>query len=200
MFVTSTLTSLQMFKYLVFKGFTDILKIFNDAQAEDPAVVKVLLRKANEKAAPVWNDQTTPFAVRAEQCRAILSPVLMLNDIGGEKVKFLRIDPSIAARLDRIFKKYYGEDDKLLLIGRTHEEAYEVQDKYARRVAQYLGETNQRFESRAITCLGKMYGRNSVPLLTIGSVWGLWRICQSSFHRKVVSLVSEFCPACQLPC
>ena len=195
-----TLTSLKMFKYLVFRGLEDILKIFNASKAEDPAVVKACLKKANRDAATVWNDRDIPFAVRVEKCRKIFDPVLKMNDISGG-VGFIGLSPLVARKLDKIFRKYYKEPrpPKVLLIGQTSEEAYEVQEKYARTVAHLLAEESKNFESRAMTQLNKMYGRNSIPLLTMASVYELWQLCRSPFYRRVTSLVSPFCSAYRLP-
>lgn len=189
-----------MFKYLLFKGFADIMDIFSSAKAEAPSVIKAHLHKANEQAAPVWNDQSIPFTVRAHKCGEILDVVVNMNQIPKTEDEVLDIPPSLVDKLNKSFRKFYGTIDKLMLIGQTHEEAYAVQDKYAREVAHILGTEDKRFESRAITCFRKIYGRNFVPLLTMGSVSGLWQICQSGYYKKTVSLVSSLCPVCLLPC
>jgi len=197
-FMKSVLTSPQMLKHLLFKGLIDIILIFSNTKAEDPSVIKSLLKKANEKAALIWKDKTTSFETRVEDCRKLVDPVLRINDPIVEGGKVEGVPAEIVDRLNKIFKKHYVEpNNKVLLIGQTTEEAYEVQDRYGRSVANYLGtlENGKNLESRAITCLSKVYGRNSMPLLTVASVWGLWELCQSSFYRRVTFLVSLLCLA-----
>ena len=178
-----------MFKHLIFRGLVDIMRIFNSSKAEDPSVVKAHLKKANQEAAPVWNDPTIPFTIRVERCKEILDPVVRMNHIDEGEGEFLGIPPSIIKELNRVYKKFYDGADKRILIGQTHEEAYDVQDGYVRKVAHLLRKQDSRFQSRAITCLGRVYGRNAIPLLTVSSVADLWYICQSSFYKRVVSLV-----------
>lgn len=195
------LTSPQMFKHLLFKGFVDIILIFNSLDAEDPSVVKEHLKQANEEAAPIWNDETIPFETRVQRCRELVEPVIAMNRVAKRGGEVTGIPTEAVVMLNKIYRKYYVEPDNVLLIGRTTEEAYKVQDSYGRSVAYYLQslENGKHLESRAITCLRKAYGRNSVPLLTASSVQGLWEICQSPLYRRVTSLVSLPCLARQLP-
>lgn len=171
-----------------------IMRIFSDVEAAPPSVVRANLEVANKKAAPVWNDKNIPLVERVERCREILDPVIEMNRVDRDEGLFLGIPTSVLYKLDKTFHTFYGTSQTLLLIGQTHEEAYEVQDKYARTVARLLEEQDERFQSRAITFLRKVYGRNSMPLLTIGSVAGLWQICQLPFYRRVISLVRHILP------
>lgn len=183
-----------MFKHLVFAGLVEIMRIFSDVEAAPPSVVRANLEVANKKAAPVWNDENIPFVERVERCREILDPIIEMNRVDRGEGLFLGIPASVLYKLDKAFRIFYGTPQTLLLIGQTHEEAYEVQDKYARTVARLLEEEDERFQSRAITSLRKAYGRNSMPLLTVGSAAGLWKICQLPFYRRVISLVRHALP------
>jgi len=177
-----------MFKYLLFKGLEDISVIFNDVKAERPGRVRKLLEEANDKAAPVWNDHRIPFLERQARCKAILDPVIELN--AASEFRFSAFPKSTVAELDKLFKQFYSEPAKVLLIGRTCKHAYEVQDRYATAVASLLGTVSRAYESRAAVCLRKVYGRNSIPLLSISSVSGLWELCKIPLYRAISSLVS----------
>jgi len=190
-----------MLKYLLYKGFVDIILIFNNIRAVDPSEIKEDLKTANKMATPIWNDQTIPFAERVDRCRKLVDPVLRKNNITDREGEVTGVPRGAVNQLNKIFRRYYVEPDKIMLIGQTTEEAYEVQDQYARQVGYYLRRlTNgKHLESRTVTCLRKVYGRNSVPLLTMPSVSALWKICQSSFYGKVTFLVSALCLACRIP-
>lgn len=195
--------SLQMFKHLLLKGIHDILSIFINIEPENASVIETCLKEANEKAAPLWRDKNAPFATRVKRCGEILDPVFWMNDATYQEPSLSGlkgIPQNLLGRLDEIFTKFYGTPDKLLLIGRTHDEAYEAQDGYSREVACLLGTKNPWYRSRAMTCLGKMYGRNSIPLLTSSSVTGLWELCRLDFYKDMLSLVSPAFSPCRLPC
>jgi len=168
-------------------------------EPKDTLVIEVCLNEANEKAAPLWRNQGTPFVTKVKQCREIVDPVLLMNDPTNQEGELEGIPLELVATLDRIFKKYYGSPDTLLFIGRTHEEAYKAQDGYSRKVVCLLGDRNPWHGSRALTCLGKVYGRNSIPLLMLSLVSGLWQMCQSAFYRNTLSLVSPAFSPCWLP-
>jgi len=175
------------------------MTIFIAVEPKDTSVIEAYLKEANEKAAPLWRNQGTPFATKVKQCREIVDPVLLMNDPTNQEGELEGIPLELVAMLDEIFKKYYGTPDTLLLIGRTHDEAYKAQDGYSREVVRLLGDRNPWHGSRALTCLGKVYGSNSIPLLTLSSVSGLWQMCQSAFHRNNLSLVSPAFSPCWLP-
>lgn len=187
-----------MLKYLLFHGIKAILTVFNDSYAEDPSRIQNLLDEANSEAALVWLDKETPFLVRQERCRSILSPVLKLNKPEGET--FTRASKSVTDELSRIFNRVYTTSDELLLIGRTDEEAYKVQDEYAVQVGALLEPMGPHYKSRAITTLQRVYGQGSLPLLCISSVSGIWQLCWSAFYKKQISLVSLLCLAYQPLC
>lgn len=186
--ISLMLTLCQMLKYVLSKGMLDILVIFNDAEAKRPETVEALLQKANAKAELVWKDDNVPFSDRVAKCRKILDPLLNAD---SEVVDFKPVPQEIAGELDGIFEEFYGDPEALLLIGRTHEEAYKVQDEYATAVTNLLGRHSSTYESRAIVCLRKTYGRSSLPILSVRSVEALWRLCQSPFYKRVLSLVSS---------
>ena len=136
-----------------------------------------------------------------DRCKKLVDPVLRKNNIIDREGEVAGVPQGAVHQLDKIFRRYYVEPDKIMLIGQTTEEAYKVQDQYACQVGYYLRKltNSKRLESQTVTCLGKVYGRNSVPLLTIPSVLALWKICKSSFYRRVTSLVSALCLACWIP-
>jgi hypothetical protein len=184
-----------MFKYLIFRAIEDVLMIFNDADAVPAAHVQELLEEANSKAAPLWWDEATPFVDRQAACRKILDPIIKMNS--AVKVhEFRKVPFSIVDEIDNIFRHFYSEPDLLLLIGRTDERAYKVQDKYGRVVATLLGTVDSAYESRAITRLRKAYGRGALPLLSMSSASGIWQLCRSSFYKKQIYLVSPPSPPC----
>jgi hypothetical protein len=197
-FVNLVLTFPQMFKYLLYRGIEDILMIFNDADVVPVSDIRTLLGKANARAAPLWMDETISFTDRQAACKEILDPVIRMNT-GTKAKRFRRVPRSVTRKLNRIFRRFYGEPDSLLLIGRTDERAYEVQDRYARIVAKVLGKVKPEYQSRAITRLRKVYGRGSLPLLCMSSVSGMWQLCKSSFYRRQIYLVSSPCPLCRSP-
>ena len=187
-----------MLKYLLFHGIKAILTVFNDSHAEDPSRIQNLLDEANSEAALVWLDKEMPFLVRQKRCRSILSPVLKLNKPEG--AAFTRASKSVTDELSRIFSRVYATSDELLLIGRTDEQAYKLQDEYAIKVGALLEPMGPQYKSRAITALQRVYGQGSLPLLCISSVSGIWQLCRSSFYKRQVSLVRLLCLACQPPC
>jgi hypothetical protein len=204
---SSMLTPLQMFLYLLYGAMEHVLIIFNDAVAMPVEQIERLLNEANAKARPLWRNETTPFLTRQTQCKELLDPVVGLNlrAIGVCQ----RVPESITDELDRIFRKYYGSSnnpqsrgsaENLLLIGRTDDQAYQVQDEYARDIANILGTVDKTHESRAITQLRSVYGRGSLPLLCLSSVAGMWTLCQSSFYKRQTSLVSQSRPMRRSPC
>jgi len=161
--------SQEMFKHLLLKGLMDIMVIFVTIKPKDTLVIKACLKEANEKAAPLWRNQGTPFMTWVKQCREIVDPILLMNNLTNQEGNFEGILPELIGMLDEIFKKFYGTPDKLLLIRRTHDKAYEAQDGYSCEVV-LLGNRNPWHGSQAMTCLSKMYERNSTPLLTLSSV------------------------------
>jgi hypothetical protein len=176
-----------MFKHVLCRGVEDILLVFNHAEATPAPVMQRLMDKANSQAGLIWKDKTKPFTARRAECDDIVLPVIQLNF----KVKpgnYNPLPPSAAETLDMLFRKYYGSDE-LLMIGQATEEAYRVQDLYAREVATALGSIRESYGSRAISSLGKVYGRTSIPLLCIASVSGLWDACQSSYYKRQLSMV-----------
>jgi hypothetical protein len=187
-----------MFKYLIFRAIEDVLMIFNDADAVPAAHVQELLEEANSKAAPLWWDEATPFVDRQAACRKILDPIIKMNS--AVKVhEFRKVPCSIVGALDEIFRRFYNKPSVLLLIGRTDEQAYEIQDDYARAIVELLENVDPAYGCRAITRLRKVYGRGALPLLSMSSASGIWQLCQSSFYRKQIYLVSSSCPLYRLP-
>ena len=166
--------------------------IFDSGQAVEPSKISKLLKRANDSAELIWEDEDIPFSTRVIRCEEILDPVVNQNLMHSGPV--MEVPETIVSELGRLFRKFYNKTSDLLLIGQTHERAYEVQDKYAREVAEILGAVDARHKSRAITRLQKVYGRGSMPLLCVSSVSGLWRLCRSPFYRKQTALVSSFFP------
>jgi hypothetical protein len=189
-----------MFLYLLHKAIEDILIIFNDADAPSPADAEQALQMANEKAEPLWKNEETPFPERQAQCQEILRPILELymKEKPGE---FHPVSDLVANGLNQIFKKHYNTPGKFLLIGRTDDQAYQVQDGYAREVAAFLGRNlGGPREARTIIMLRKAYGRGTLPLLCMSSASALWELCQSSFYRRQLFLVSSPGSSCRQSC
>lgn len=168
-----------------------VLYIFNSADADPVPTIRERLDKANNKAGPIWNDYNKKISARYAECDPILSPVISRN-LRGDSGEFNPIPDRLTGTLDKIFRKHYPPS-RFLLMGQAHEEAYHVQDAYACDVAEVVGTLRSSYQSRALTVLGKAYGRASIPLLTLGSTSALWQICQHSFYKKQLSLVSSAC-------
>ena len=190
-FVDYVLTVLQMFKYLLYRGMEDILIIFNHSRAVRAEEIRADLLEANQKAELVWKDRTKTLSTRRAECIAILDPVLRRN-LSAESGEFFPVPLQVASGLDQIFAKHY-KPDSYLLIGKTDENAYTVQDLYADEVGILLGKVRRSYRSRAITRLGKAYGRSSIPLLSMASVSALWQICQSDYYKGQLLLVGSSC-------
>jgi hypothetical protein len=175
--------------HVLFRGIEDILVIFNGAPASPVQAIRNLVDDANRKAEPIWKNNDLDFKSRLGECRAILD-LAFTEDQRSKPGQHRPVPSAVAEILDRIFRKHYSSSD-FLLIGRADEDSYRIQDAYAREVGRSIGLINSSYESRAITCLGKAYGKTSIPLLCMSSVSALWQVCQSSFYKKQLSLVSQ---------
>jgi hypothetical protein len=177
-----------MFRSLVFRGLWHVLVIFNNAKALPSASVQLAVDNANRDAEKVWKDESKSLLHRKRECHRILGPILELNRY-ARTVIMEGIPVLVGEQLSDIFTRNYGEAD-LLLIGRTTEGAYHLQERYAREVTGLLGAERDEYASRAILYLGKLYSRSSLPLLCGSSVAGMWRLCQTSYYKKQLWLVS----------
>ena len=177
-----------MFKHVVCRGIENILIIFNSSDATPGLEMRKLMDEANNRAGPVWNDATRTFATRRAECDKILLPVLEMN-LSGRPGVFNPLPLSAVETLDTLFRKHYN-CHQFLLIGQANENAYRVQDLYAREVATALGSIRDSYGSRATSFLGKVYGRTSIPLLSMASVSAFWEICKSPYYKRQLSLVS----------
>lgn len=193
----SALMFLQMFKYLLLRGIEDILLIFNDSRAAPVAEMQSVLDQANNLAKPIWNDNNKSYAVRHAECKAILSPVFTVTRF-GEPSGFNSVPQGCVGDLDKIFDFNYGPSN-YLLIGQAAEDAYQVQEDYARQVGNALRPIRHSYETRAVVLLGKLYGSTSIPLLCSSSISALWKVCNLPYYKRQLSLVSPTCQcACQL--
>ena len=181
-----------MFRHVLFRGITDMANILKSHPALPVATARELISQANDKTEPIWNDQGKPFVTRLAECAAILRPVVRRN-VPKEPGNFISLPQEVVQSLDEVFRKHYKTDEGFLLIGRADEDAYRIQDLYARDVGSALGLIRSSYESRAITQLGKVYGSTSIPLLCDSSVSALWEVCRSSFYKNQLFLVSSMC-------
>lgn len=183
---------LQMFKHLLYRGLYDIEHIFNSGRALLPKDIRPLLDKANSSVEATWRDEDICFQIRLARCEEVVGPVVDLNR--RERVGLFRpISRELPDMFSQAFKQLYN-GDRLLLIGQADEQAYKVQGLYASKIENILEGESRRSHSRAITRLGKVYGRSSIPLLCMASVAGLWQLCCSPFYGRVLSLVGPPCP------
>jgi hypothetical protein len=190
LFTKPVLTPMQMFKYLLFWAMQDVLVVFSPAEAVELSKIQKRLKKANDKAAPIWRDVSNGISTRVDECNQILEPVISANRALIHQKSFGPIPAGIEHDLDDIYMKFYRGDRGIQLIGRTDDEAYKVQDQYAREVVRLLQAVDSRFASRAVTCLHKAYGRNSLPLLCNSLVDGLLALCKTDLCKKNLALVS----------
>ena len=186
-----------MFKYLIFRAIEDVLMIFNDADAVPTAHVQELLEEANSKAAPLWWDEATPFIDRQAACRKILDPIIKMNS--AVKVhEFRKVPCSIVGALDEIFRRFYNKPSVLLLIGRTDEQAYEIQDDYARAIVELLGNVDPAYGCRAIIHQTEIWissNRKGIPPMRADSWNRYTRACP---HLSQASAQTSCSPARKL--
>ena len=178
-----------MFKHLLFRGIQDTFKIFTDSCTPPPSQILPLVYAINAQAQPIWLNSSIIPSVRESRCEELFRPVLDLNGPKKED-SFEEMTPEILEHVNKIFMKHYGSSDAMLLMGRTDKEAYSVQTEYASEIADLLGFISHRHKSRAIIYLGPIYGRSSILLLCESSVTWLWKLCQSKYYAKQISLVS----------
>ena len=179
-----------MFMNLLFRGMYDIFAIFNENEEAPASEVQSKLSEANDKAKRVWNDKEKSFLLRKTECGQIMRGILKSNKDCEDAVS-TGVPQLVGERLSHIFTKHYGQAN-LMLIGRTTEEAYTVQDRYASEVVRLLWEETKddRCKSRAVVRLQTVYGASSMPLLCTSSVSAMWQLCTSSFYKKQLFLVS----------
>lgn len=176
----------QMFKHLLFRGLQDVRYVFSAASAVSTDEIKALLKEANGKVRGVWEDENVCFWERWARCTQAVDQVVKYN-APDEAMGFKGVPEELPDSLCRAFDEIYC-DENLLSIGRVDRHAYRAQEAYASQVEEMLGGC-RRFRSRAATCLGKAYGRSSMPLLCMASVAGLWRLCCNPFYKRILSLV-----------
>lgn len=149
------------------------------------------LTQANEAAAPVWNDSRMSFGDRRAKCEEIWEPVL--TRIFSTPENTANATPSeIMQKLDEIFQNHYHPGN-YHLIGRADEESYDVQERYANEVSELMASIRNEYGARALARLGKAYGCSSIPLLSKSSVKALWELCNSSYYKQQLSMVSFVC-------
>jgi hypothetical protein len=185
------LTPSQMFKHLINRGIGDIFVIFKKSTSDSMPEVRASLARANKAAAPVWNDSQRSFGDRRAKCEAIWKPV---SDgiLSAPRNTAGAMPSKIVWYIDEIFNKYYHSEN-YHLIGRADEESYGVQEQYANEVSARLASIKNEYGARALVCLGKAYGRSSIPLLSESSVGALWDLCCTSYYQKQLSVVSLVC-------
>jgi hypothetical protein len=176
----------QMFKYLLIRGMQDLRYVFDAAPAVSPEEIKTLLESANSSVRDVWEDKEASFQERMETCAKAVGPVIDMN-AQGDVGEFRKVPKGVPDSLGRAFNEFYSGED-LLLVGRADKYAYRVQELYASRVEEMVA-GSRRSRSRVVTRLGKAYGQNSMPLLSMSSAAGLWRLCCSPFYKRILSLV-----------
>jgi hypothetical protein len=180
-----------MLKYLLFRGMVDILMMFYCDGSQNSSHVWTTLEKADAKAAAVWEDGEEPLGTRAAEYRATVRSVVDSN-LPKERILQLVL-PSLAKRLREIFEKFYGTRDSLRLIGQTNDQAHKAQLDYINAIVDSMQEVAPKFTSHLVARFKEVRKRNSIPLLSVRSVSGLWQLCQSPFYRRVISLVSTLC-------
>lgn len=183
-----------MFKYLLLRGLQDIFLIFNDSEVKDPPHHReALLKMVNSRAAVIWKNLDISFVDRVRECKLATDPAVSLETrINGTQI--VLISEPIHEELNRIFRAVYNKREKIILIGQTNDEAYQLQDDYACQIVELLMPIGEAFASRAIARLRVAYGRNSIPLLSMSSVAELWNLCCSIYYRDIIFFVSSLSP------
>ena len=179
-----------MFKYLLFRGLEVTFKIFTESKTPLPCDVQPLLESINIQTRAIWDNLDILPAIPEVKCKELSSPLFDLDDPKDESL-LQTMTPEILEVVDKIFSKHYGNKESMLLIGRTDNQAYQVQHQYASEVAKLLGHISSEHKSRAMIYLGPVFGRSSMPLLCPSSIRWLWRLCRSSYYTKQISLVSQ---------
>ena len=179
-----------MFQYLILRGISDILRIFNHLEEVDSAdILQQNIDNANAQAKLIWDDLEVPFSMRLVRCQLILNPVV--NQVAKRRAEeHVAVPASVAEHLDDIFHRHYNRSN-FSLIGCADSSAYEVQEKYAREIVSQLRKIDLGCAARATVVLGKVYGSTAIPLLSISSVSALWDLANSTFYKKQLSLVSS---------
>lgn len=184
-----------MFKSLLLAGVMDILVIFNNARSLPSTEAQQLVERANEEAALVWRHDKGGATTRLSRCRDITSEVVRKVTASNSKnVVHHAVPGSLCERLDDVFTRHYGGPDGHLLIGRADDDAYVAQEGYGAEVIGLLSSERDAWKSRAMVRIGKVYGYPSLPLLSVGSIDAMWKVCTSTFYKKQLSLVSSTRP------
>ena len=186
-----------MFKFMLYRAIRIGLVIFNDGEAPALATSKQQVEEYNVLADMVWKD-SGGFSHRKESCENLLGMIVP----GLEQVHrpvpdgdLRQFPASIEKDLNTIFCQHYDTPEKYLLFGRTDDEAYDVQDRYALAVVELLGNIDVRYASKAHLCLRRMCGRGApLPLLCEFSIKAMWGVCKDSYYRRQISLASSTRP------
>lgn len=183
----------QMLKYMLYRAICTGIVLFSNIQAPPLEVCEKEFAEYNREARAVWNSSTS-FSSRQRACEQLLKtavPSLQFAPRNVEEDDLRRFPTSIEGQLNAIFKEHYSSKDKWLLFGRTEEKAYDVQDRYALSVAELLGGIDARYASKACLCLRALYGRGApFPLLCESSISAMWEVCQDSYYKRQIALVS----------
>jgi hypothetical protein len=178
-----------MFQYLILRGISDILRIFNYLEEVDSVgTLQQDINDANAQAKLIWDDLEVPFSMRLVRCQLILGPVV--SQVAKKEAEtHVAVPASVAECLDDIFHRHYNKGN-FSLIGCADNSAYGVQENYAGEIVSQLRKISPECATRATVVLGKVYGSTGIPLLSISSVSALWDLANSAFYKKQLSLVS----------
>lgn len=181
-----------MFKFVLYRAVETTANIFCSLQAPAVAKCQEAIEDYNRRAKPVWKSRDRGFLDRQQACQVILDDIFSrfcdLPDIEDTQP----VPTSVVKRLDTLFGQHYRSHEVCLLFGHTGEDALEVQDRYGLSVAELLRQTCPKQEARAHLFLRKMYGRGApLPILTVRSAAAIWRVCNSHYYQRQISMVSS---------
>lgn len=182
-----------MLKYMLYRAISTELVLFSALEAPPLATCEKELIKYNQEAREIWNSSMS-FFDRQQACEALLTkavPSLQHVPRHMEHYDLRRFPTSFEGRLNAIFEEHYTSKDKWLLFGRTDKEAYDVQDRYAISVVEFFSDMDVQYASKACLSLRAIYGRGApLPLLCESSISAMWEVCQDSYYKRQLTLVS----------
>ena len=189
-----------MFKYMLYRTIRTGIIVFKDGEAPRLEQCKREVEGYNGKANLLWKSSRS-FSDRRRTCEHLLgmvAPSMRHVEVPVDNSDLQRFPAALEKELNSIFHRHYNTREKYLLFGRTDDEAYKVQDRYALSVAEVLQKVDVRYASRAHLCLRKMYGRGApLPLLCSSSIEAMWEVCRDQYYKTKISLVSKTQPRLQ---
>lgn len=186
-----TLSSSQMFKYVLYRSLQTTTNVFSKSNPPAPAKCREIVDEYNRRAKQVWECEGREFFERQADCETIQEELFSGFCTLPSYTDFQPVPGFVVMELSAIFRRHYTSNRTYLLFGRTDNDALEVQDGYGLSVASVLEKLDWRYEAQAHLYLRKMYGKGApLPLLTLASASAMWHACSSYYYRQQIAMVS----------